>query len=121
MPTTRVVFFADEGGCPVLDWLDRLPKKIQAKARVRIERLAEMGHELRRPETDYLRDNIYELRWRFQSVNYRILYFFHRKEAVVLSNGLTKEDRVSPREIDLAVERKAVFESDPAGHTYSEE
>lgn len=121
MPSTRVVFFKDEGGCPVLDWLDQLSKKIQAKAQVRIERLAEMGHELRRPEADYLRDNIYELRWRVQSVNYRILYFFHGKEVVVLSNGLTKEDRVPPREINLAVERKAAFESDPAGHTYSEE
>lgn len=37
-----------------------------------------------------------------------------------MSNGLTKEDRVPPREINLAVERKAAFESDPAGHTYSE-
>jgi len=46
----------------VLDWLDHLFKKIQAKAPVRIERLAEMGHELRRPEADYLRENIYELR-----------------------------------------------------------
>ena len=121
MPSTQVVFFADEEGCPVLDWLDHLPKKIQAKAQVRIERLAEMGHELRRPEADYLRDNIYELRWRFQSVNYRILYFFHGKEVVVLSNGLTKEGQVPPREIDLAVERKRAFEIDPVGHTYSEE
>jgi phage-related protein len=120
MPLTRVVFYVDQQGCQVLEWLDRLPKKVQAKAHVRIERLAEMGHELRRPEADYLRDNIYELRWRFQSVNYRILYFFHGKEVVVLSSGLTKDDRVPPKEIDLAVERKAAFESDPAGHTYTE-
>ena len=26
------------------------------------ERLAQLGHELRRPEADYLRDQIYELR-----------------------------------------------------------
>ncbi|HUK56850.1 MAG TPA: type II toxin-antitoxin system RelE/ParE family toxin [Nitrospiria bacterium] len=94
MPTTQVVFFADHEGCPVLEWLDGLPKRIQAKARVRIERLAEIGHELRRPEADYLRDGVYELRWRFQSVNYRILYFFHGRDVIVLSNGLTKEDRV---------------------------
>jgi len=80
-----------------------------------------MGHELRRPEADYLRDGVYELRWRFQSVNYRILYFFHGRDVIVLSNGLTKEDRVSSQEIALAVRRKAVFENDPSGHTYTEE
>lgn len=121
MPATRVVFFEDRGGCPVLEWLDSLPKKVQAKARVRIERLAEVGHELRRPEADYLRDDIYELRWRFQSVNYRILYFFQERDLVVLSNGLTKEDRVPSQEIDLAIHRKVKFETDPVGHTYTEE
>ena len=121
MPTTQVVFFADQEGCPVLDWLDSLPKKIQAKAHARIERLAELGHELRRPEADYLRDGIYELRWRSQSVNYRILYFFHGKTTVVLANGLTKEDRVPSQEIDLAVRWKALFEADPAGFMHTEE
>jgi phage-related protein len=121
MPPIRIVFFVDEKGCPVLKWLDSLPKRIQAKAHVRIERLAEMGHELRRPETDYLRDGIYELRWQFQSVNYRILYFFQGRDAVVLSNGLTKEDRVPSREIDLTIQRKRMFESDPERYTYIEE
>jgi hypothetical protein len=121
MPATRVVFFADEEGCPVLDWLDGLSRKVQVKAHVRIERLAEMGHELRRPEADYLRDDIYELRWRFQSVNYRILYFFNGRDVVVLSNGLAKEGRVPSHEIELAINRKTKFEADPVGHTYTEE
>jgi phage-related protein len=121
MPIAQVVFFADREGCPVLDWLDDFPKKVQAKAHVRIERLAELGHELRRPEADYLRDGIYELRWRFQSVNYRILYFFHGKHVVVLSNGLTKEDRVPSQEIELAVRRKILFETGPDSFTYTEE
>ena len=121
MLSTRVVFFRDRNECPVLDWLDTLPKKVQAKARVRIERLAEMGHELRRPEADYLRDGIYELRWRVQSSNYRILYFFHGRGVVVLSNGLTKKGQVPSQEIDLAIHRKAKYENDPVGHTYTEE
>ena len=50
MPVTTVVFFADEeGACPLLVWLDWLPSKVQDKCIVRIERLAELGHELRRP------------------------------------------------------------------------
>ena len=121
MPATRVLFYRERESCPVLDWLDELPKKIQAKAQVRIERLAEMGHELHRPEADYLRDEIYELRWRFQSMNYRILYFFHGKEVVVLAHGLTKEDQVPAQDIELARTRKAAFEADPIGHTYMED
>jgi phage-related protein len=121
MPATRVLFYKERQSCPVLEWLDDLPKKIRAKAQVRIERLAELGHELRRPEADYLRDEIYELRWRFQSMNYRILYFFHGKAIVVLAHGLTKEDQVPEQDISLAQTRKVAFETDPTGHTYTEE
>jgi hypothetical protein len=117
----QIVFFSDQNKCPVLDWLDTLPKKVQAKAHVRIERLAEMGHELRRPEADLLREGIYELRWRFQSVNYRILYFFHGRTTAILSNGLTKEGQVPFNEIDISIERKRKFETNPDRYTFREE
>ena len=65
MPRTRVVFFRDEEGCvPFLDWFHVIPEKTQDKCRIKIQRMAELGHELRRPEADYLRDGIYELRAR---------------------------------------------------------
>lgn len=112
-----VRFYRDEKGCPVKDWLDRIGKKAKAKGEVRIERLGEIGHEMRRPEADYLRDGVYELRWRLQSANYRILYFFHDREAVVLAHGLTKEDVVPESDIETAVRRKGNFERDPNKHT----
>ncbi len=119
MPQTEVVLFAEEdGSCPLLDWLDGLPPKVQDKCIVRIERLAAMGHELRRPEADFLRDGIYELRTSLQGVQYRILYFFHKSRAV-LSHGLIKKQReVPPKEIDLAIARRAQFENDPRKHTH---
>ena len=120
MPATTVVFFLDEQGvCPLLVWLDHLPAKVQNKCIVRIERLAECGHELRRPEADFLRDGIYELRTSFQSVNYRMLYFFHRQLAVV-SHGLTKEKQVPAREIAVAIRNRKLFETNPAQYTYEE-
>ena len=74
MPKIEVVFFSrDDGTCPLLMWLDGLPAKVQDKCVVRIERLAELGYDLRRPEADYLRDEIYELRTSFHSVQYRML------------------------------------------------
>ena len=91
MPKTQVVFYREaDGAVPVLEWFDDLPTKAQDKCRVRIQRLAELGHELRRPEADILRDGIYELRIGLAHVNYRILYFFHGRVAAILAHGLTK-------------------------------
>ena len=122
MPTIRVVFYQETvGSAPVLEWLDTLPPKAQDKCRVKIERLQDLGHELRRPEADLLRDGIYELRVGLQGINYRILYFFHGKVAAVLAHGLVKDRVVPPRAIDEAIKRKQRYEQDPGAHTYQEE
>ena len=121
MPQTQVVFYQDEDGTvPILEWFELLPEKALDKCRVRLERLRDLGHELRRPEADYLRDGIYELRVRVGSVNYRMLYFFHENIAAVVSHGLTKEKQVPPKDIDRAVEAKQRFVTDPSRHTHRE-
>jgi Uncharacterized protein conserved in bacteria len=121
MPKTEVILFQENGEAPLLEWLDGQTKKARLKCLKRIERLGELGHELRRPEADLLRDGIYELRVGLSGVNYRMLYFFYGNKAVVISHGLTKERIVPPKEIDLALERKNRFESDPEGHSYQED
>jgi hypothetical protein len=56
MPPTRVVIYCDENGeAPFIAWLLSLPAVAQDKVRLRTARLAELGHEMRRPEADYLR------------------------------------------------------------------
>jgi hypothetical protein len=47
-----------------------------------------------------------------------MLYFFHGRSAAVVSHGFSKERRVPPREIRLAVERRAKFLKDPGRHTF---
>jgi len=121
MPRTNVWLYRDdEGTVPLLEWLDGLPQKVRDKCRIKIERLKELGYELRRPEADYLRDGIYELRVKFQRVNYRMLYFFHRDIAAVLSHGLVKERQVPTKQIGRAVEHRLKFEKDPEIHTHEE-
>ncbi len=122
-PRTQLLFYRDsDGTVPLLDWLDVVTETARAKCRTRLERLAELGHELRRPEADYLRDGIYELRLKHARTNYRMLYFFHGNRAVVISHGLSKQEaRVPPRDIEAAVRRKRAFEADPQSHTYSED
>jgi hypothetical protein len=122
MPKTKVVFYQEEDGtCPVLAWLREIPPKAQDKCWVKMERLAELGHDLRRPEADLLRDKIHELRASLQGVHYRLLYFFHGKAAAVLTSGIVKEDIVPSIEIERAIQRKKRFESSPTKHTYAEE
>jgi phage-related protein len=122
MSQIQVVMYREvDGSVPVLDWFADLPEKAQDKCRVRLERLAALGHELHRPEADYLRDDIYELRVRFQTANYRMLYFFHGRATAVLSHGVVKEDRVPPNEIDRAADRKRQFDRDPSRHTFAED
>ena len=121
MPKTTVVFYQDDpDAVPVLDWLDSLPTKTQDKCLVRIERLRDLGHELRRPEADFLRDGIYELRVRLGTTNYRMLYFFHGRIVAVLAHGLVKEGEMPQRDIKLAIRRKRNFKLDPDRHTHKE-
>ena len=118
MPRVEVVLFReDDGRVPLVEWLESIPKRPRTKCLAALVRLETLGHELRRPEADYLRDDIYELRVRFQSVNYRMLYFFHGREIVVVSHGCTKERTVPKREIDRAIQRMKEFVEAPDKHS----
>jgi phage-related protein len=119
LPAVEVFYFQEDGDkVPLVRWLDQLPAKAQQKCQVRLERLEAMGSDLRRPEADYLRDDICELRASCHGVHYRMLYFFHGRAAVVVSHSIVKEQRVPPREIALAVKRRETFESCPEKHAF---
>lgn len=121
MPRTKVVFYReDDATVPLLKWFEDLPRRTIVKCRLKIERLHELGHELRRPEADYLRDEIYELRISLRGVQYRLLYFFYGSVAAVISYGVIKEQRVPPKEIDEAIRKKRKFVQNPKRHTYEE-
>jgi phage-related protein len=123
MPTVEVIFFQEGEGktSPLVEWLDALPQKARLKCLVRLKRLEDLGHELRRPEADYLRDGIYELRASYQGVHYRMLYFFHGRSVVVLTHGVVKEREVSTGEIDRAIRARDAFVLDPSTYTFKPE
>ena len=119
MPQTDIVIYQESpDSVPLVDWLASVPEDARTKCRLKIRRLAECGHELRRPEADYLRDGIYELRIGHRKTNYRILYTFVGHRIALLTHGIVKEDRVPPKEIDEAIRRKVQWELDPQTHTY---
>jgi len=124
MPRTEVRLYQTyDGKVPLLDWLDKLQNKVRIKCVAAITRLEQLGFKLHvtsRNEAACLGNGIYELRIRRQHVNYRILYFFYKQEAVVISHGLQKERRVPEKEIDLALRRKDAYEKNPTKHTHLE-
>ena len=93
--------------------------RARGRQAARLERLAVLGHELRRPEADYLRNGLFELRVRHGTVNDRMIYFFHGKHTAVLVEGLVKKDRVPTATLARALRRKQDFERDPTAHTYT--
>ncbi len=119
---TEIVFYREgDGSVPILRWLEKLPLKARDKCLVRLVRLEQLGHELRRPEADYLRDGIYELRASYRVKHYRMLYFFSGQAFAVVSHGLVKQRIVPPQEIEKALRRKRKFEADPETHTFEPE
>lgn len=117
MPEFEVRFFQDEdGSVPALDALARLQEtnpKVVLKFEARIQDLEENGFRLRRPVADFLRDGIYELRAKVDNVQHRLLYFFAGgKGMAILSHHVTKTRKVPEKEIDLAIKRKMLVDSD---------
>lgn len=119
MPTAEVIFYQDAQGetPPLWESLDGLSPKARVKCLVRLKRLEDLGHELRRPQADFHRDGIYELRASYQRVLYRMPYFFHGRKAVVVTQGMVKERNVPTREIQRAIRARSAFELNPDAHT----
>jgi hypothetical protein len=65
MPRTNVILCCEgDGSCPFLEWIEQLPVKVQAKCLLRVERLRELGHELRASrQSVHLEDPLF-LPWR---------------------------------------------------------
>jgi hypothetical protein len=119
MPKTKLqVYQDDSGSSEVLDWMELLPPTPHeefedyededdantpvSKCYALLNRLRSEGCQLRRPQADILRDNIWELRWRVRNVQYRILYTFIGKDSALLLLGCTKEKEVPSKLIDQA-------------------
>jgi phage-related protein len=122
MPITPVVFFKEANGTvPFLEWFDCLPEHAKDQCLAKLTLLGENGHELRRPAAENLGGGIYELRAKSRNVNYRMLYFFHGREAAVVSHGIQKQqEKVPAKEIALAKARMAMFRANPKPLTFEE-
>ena len=103
----NLVFYTTErDDSPIDDFLDGLDKKSRAKVAAHLSILEEQGPNLKRPYADVVRGKIRELRVHHSSNQYRILYFFHLREQIVLVHAFSKKtQQLREKDIELAERR----------------
>ena len=102
------VYQKANGDVPFDDFLEALPKKLQAKVIRDVELLEQCGNSLREPYSKHLSDGIYELRTKVSTDITRSLYFFFDGRRIVITHGFIKKQSKTPQsEIDRAKEYRS--------------
>lgn len=107
----EVIFYTlSSGRCPVEDFLEGLNKEKDLPYIVHsFDQLEKFGNQLRRPQADYLRDKIYELRVSTRNGQFRFLYFFDYNNIIVTHGFRKKTRKVPKKQIDLAIKYKNMY------------
>ena len=91
-----IYYQAEDGSCPIREFIDARREREQAKFFSWISLLEEQGPHLPRPYADLLTDGIHELRVTLSRDEVRALYFFCYQEFIVLTHGFVKTTRAVP-------------------------
>ena len=105
----NIIYYSTKGISPILEFFRTIPKKDLAKIIREIDLLEEFGLSLGLPHIKKLvnAEDLWELRVKFSSNNYRIFYFVLKDRQFVLLHAFQKKSDETPkREIELAISRK---------------
>ena len=106
----KVIFYKNEyGECPVEDFISSLPENNSDKMWISIKYLEDIGINLRRPQGDYLRDGIYELRVKLSGKQTRTLYYFCFEEYIILTHTFIKNTNGVP---EAEINRSLLYKQD---------
>jgi len=98
------------GKAPVKEFINSLDPNTQSKFFFKKSLLEQYGIMLPEPHASYLKEGIFELRFRSTGGHIRVLYFFAFKKSIIFTNGFRKKTRKVPRkELALAIQRKEEF------------
>ena len=100
-----LLYETKDGKCPVKEFILSVPVKVQRELAKHLKLLAEVDLLLE-PYFKKLTntDQIWEVRKRFGSNSYRILFFFDEGNIVVLTNGFVKKTQKTPKKEILRAE-----------------
>ena len=101
-----ILYTTDRGDSPIDEFFDGLDKKSRAKVAAYLSLLEYEGSNLKRPYADVVRGKIRELRVHYSSNQYRVLYFFHVRDQIVLVHAFSKKtQQLKEKDIDLSERR----------------
>jgi len=107
----RVLYYSTiNGKTPVKEFINSRSIRNRQKIAAVLEHLENVGNDMRRPFSDYLKDEIHELRIKLSSDETRIMYFFCYEEYIVLTHCFIKRTKQIPeKEIKKAVKYRNDF------------
>lgn len=101
-----IEYYTHNNRCPILDFLKSIPKKDAAKILKEIELLEEFGLSLGMPHIKKIAGtkDLWELRIKQSTNNYRVFYFTMHGHAIILLNAFQKKSQKTPdKEIQRAL------------------
>lgn len=106
-----ILFYVDPGGIePVLEFLQSLDLRAQARFEWSIDQLRVRNTRAREPLVRHLEGKIWELRRESSTNIYRLLYAFVPDRRILFLHGFQKKTQRTPRrEIEIAQQRLEEF------------
>ncbi len=103
-------YTTDSGKSPVEEFICSLDEKTQEQFIFKKELLERFGPQLRQPHTDKIGGGIFELRFKGEEGQIRVLFFFFYEKKIILLHGFVKKTQKTPgKEIEIAQERRKEF------------
>ena len=96
--------------CPIREFIDSLDSKSKAKVARTIDLLEQFGIELGMPYAKHIEEELWELRTRVGTNQYRIIYFLFTGKVFILLHGFMKKSgRIPERDLKIARDRRDDF------------
>lgn len=106
-----VEFYTNRNGnCPARSFILKQQKHARTLILEMVEKLGELGYQLRFPHAKQIGDGLYELRIREFKNRFRLLYFFYDQDKIVITHGLQKKQgELEQADIDKAKAYRADY------------
>ena len=106
----KIIYYIQGERSPVEEFIRSLDRRMQQKFFSKVELLKEFWSRLPEPHAKYVGDDLFELWFKGQEGQIRILYFFFHQDYAVLVHGFVKKTQKLPQdEKKLAVKRRKDF------------
>ena len=95
---------------PAKEFINSLDYWTQRKFFSKRELLEAYGHKLPEPHAKYIKDGMFELRFKGKEGQIRVLYFFFHQDKAIFTNGFIKKTQKTPKHpLEIAIKDRKLF------------